>query len=466
MPAATPCAERHTRTSARVDVQDYAPHVDPFQYYGSTANPRHLPPSSEAAIGMTDQANHQYDLSNFSETLADGNMPSVSFLSPPAYESGHAGSSDPLDEQNFLVNTVNEIVSSHYWASTAIVITYASSGGWYDHSFKPIVNGSDDSAVDTTMCTSAAITLGSANDRCGYGPRIPLLVLSPYAPANTVSHVTTDQTSIIRFIEDNWLGGTRIGNGSYDAVAGGLDGPGALLNFSATPHGDELILNSTTGTVVSDTTPAPGAPTGVTAAAGDADATVSFTPPADNGSLITGYAVTAHDSTDPSRGGQTASGTASPIIVAGLTDGDSYTFTVVATNGDVKGPPSAPSNSVLPNPLVTLAFSGSLTAHYSSELVTGGAVRITPSSGTVTSIAGTLSIAGSSGGAATVAVVVLRLHNLYRGTVVVDDPGAHLVAVALVQSSAVIRAGVGGDDVSATATGSSAGGHFSLSFTL
>ena len=135
---------------------------------------------------MTDQANHQYDLSNFSETLADGNMPSVSFLSPPAYESGHAGSSDPLDEQNFLVNTVNEIVSSHYWASTVIVITYASSGGWYDHSFKPIVNGSDDWAVDTTMRTSAAITLGSANDRCGYGPRIPLLVLSP-TPRRTQS---------------------------------------------------------------------------------------------------------------------------------------------------------------------------------------------------------------------------------------------------------------------------------------
>ena len=223
---------------------------------------------------------------------------------------------------------------------------------------------------------------------------------------------------------------------------------GRLAELRATLHGDELILNSTTGTVVSDTTPAPGAPTGVTAAAGDADATVSFTPPAAERSGHHGLRRYGDDLTDPSRGGQTASGTASPIIVTGLTDGDSYTFTVVATNGDVKGPPSAPSNSVLPNPLVTLAFSGSLTAHYSSELVTGGAVRITPSSGTVTSIAGTLSI-----------VVVGRGRDRRRRRSPAPQPlqghsgrgrsGAHLVAVALVQSSAVIRAGVGGDDVSA-----------------
>ena len=44
-------------------VADYSPHHEPFQYYKSTANPKHLPPSSEAAIGHTDQANHQYDLS-------------------------------------------------------------------------------------------------------------------------------------------------------------------------------------------------------------------------------------------------------------------------------------------------------------------------------------------------------------------------------------------------------------------
>ena len=243
------------------EVADYIPHLDPFQYYQSTANPEHLPPSSEADIGTTDQANHQYDLSDFAETLTDGNMPAVSFLSPPAYQSGHAGYSDPLDEQAFLVNTINEIEQSEYWPSTAILITYSGSGGWYDHSMAPIVNGSDDSTLDTAMCQDATVTLGTVNDRCGYGPRVPLLAISPYAPENTVSDILTDQTSIVRFIEDNWLSGSRIGGGSYDAIAGSVDGAGGLLNFAAAPHDDELVLNPATGEVVSDlsltTTPSP-----------------------------------------------------------------------------------------------------------------------------------------------------------------------------------------------------------------
>ena len=102
-------------------VTDYSPHHDPFEYYKSTANPKHLPPSSEAAIGQTDQANHQYDLSDFYTTLKDGNLPAVSFLKAPEYQDGHAGYSDPLDEQTFLVNTINQIEKSKYWTNTAIV---------------------------------------------------------------------------------------------------------------------------------------------------------------------------------------------------------------------------------------------------------------------------------------------------------------------------------------------------------
>ena len=106
-------------------VTDYSPHHEPFQYYKSTANPKHLPPSSEAAIGHTDQANHQYDISEFYKTLTAGNMPAVSFLEAPAYQDGHAGYSSPLDEQTFLVNTINQIEKSKDWKSTAIVVTYS-----------------------------------------------------------------------------------------------------------------------------------------------------------------------------------------------------------------------------------------------------------------------------------------------------------------------------------------------------
>ena len=68
---------------------------------------------------------------------------------------------------------------------------------------------------------------------------------------NYVSHNVTDQTSVVKFIEDNWLNGQRIGDGSFDVIAGSLDGPGGLLDFHARPHFHPLILNPTTGEVVS-----------------------------------------------------------------------------------------------------------------------------------------------------------------------------------------------------------------------
>jgi len=56
---------------------------------------------------------------------------------------GHSGESDPLDEQEFLVNTINFIQQSKFWDSTAIIVTYDDSDGWYDHQFGPIVNSSN-----------------------------------------------------------------------------------------------------------------------------------------------------------------------------------------------------------------------------------------------------------------------------------------------------------------------------------
>jgi hypothetical protein len=62
----------------------------------------------------------------------------------------------------------------------------------------------------------------TVNGRCGPAVRIPLVVISPYAKQNYVDHTLIDQSSVVRFIEDNWLGGQRIGGGSFDAVAGDL----------------------------------------------------------------------------------------------------------------------------------------------------------------------------------------------------------------------------------------------------
>ena len=245
------CGSSHVNV-AGATVTDYVQHHEPFQYYASTANPHHLPPSSEAAVGETDQANHQYDLSYFYETLKHGNMPSVSFLKAAAYEDGHAGYSDPLDEQRFLTNTINQIEESPDWSSTAIVIAYDDSDGWYDHVMGPIVRQSEsksDALTGEGKCGSVPATppAGFENDRCGFGPRLPLLVISPWAKQNYVDNTLTDQSSILQFIENNWELG-RIGGGSTDAVAGSLRN---MFDFNPNyPRAPKLILNETTGEVI------------------------------------------------------------------------------------------------------------------------------------------------------------------------------------------------------------------------
>jgi phospholipase C len=251
------CASEHELTSNGTDVSeetDYVPHHEPFQFYASTANPAHLPPSSLSQIGYTDQANHQYDISDFSDALngtGGATLPAVSYLKPPKYENAHPGNSDPLEEQQFVVSTVNSIEHSKYWASTAIIITYDDSDGWYDHAIPPVINGSNDTTVgDTKVCSTVPVTVGTAEDRCGFGDRLPFIVISPYTRANYVSSKLINTASVVKFIEDNWLRGETI-SGSFDAVSGSIDGPGGLLNFGVRPHFAPVILNPTTGAVVS-----------------------------------------------------------------------------------------------------------------------------------------------------------------------------------------------------------------------
>ncbi|GLY34481.1 phospholipase C [Amycolatopsis sp. NBRC 101858] len=238
------CGATHANVGGNAAV-DYSPHHEPFQYYPSTANPKHLPPSSVQAIGQTDRANHQYDISDFNDSLKAGSMPAVSFLKAPEYQDGHAGYSDPLDEQQFVVGEINKIQQSPDWKSTAIVLAYDDSDGWYDHQASKVLNGSHDAAQDQAVCTGKPTTVGTYADRCGYGPRLPLLVISPYSKVNHVDHSLTDQTSVLKFIEDNWFAG-RIGDSSFDSRAGSLNG---MFDFWW-PEAKKVTLDPKTGAVV------------------------------------------------------------------------------------------------------------------------------------------------------------------------------------------------------------------------
>jgi len=273
---------------------DYIPHHDPFQYYASTANPHHLTVPSEpdgqdtleglASIGNDTQSylggvpqfntpNHNYDTSDFNQLVAaitnrelpPSALPAVTFLKAPGYEDGHAGYSDPADEQQFLVRTINEIMKSPDWRHTAVIVNYDDSDGFYDHVFTGVSNPSLSPADNLTSTTLSGPTsaqcgpspqsnppLGGEQGRCGFGPRLPMLVVSPFARRNSVDHNLSDQASIINFIEYNWhLPGI---SGSYDQALRKSDSAkhvpfdlAGMFDFDRSAHNRRLILDPTTG---------------------------------------------------------------------------------------------------------------------------------------------------------------------------------------------------------------------------
>jgi phospholipase C len=249
----TGCGRTTKSAVTGVTENDYIQHHQPFQYYTSTQNLKHVRPTSVKSIGFDgDAGNHEYDINDFYAAVSAGNFPSVSFLKAPGYQDGHAGYSDPLDEQTFVTTVINFLQAQKDWKDTAVVIAYDDSDGWYDHQMGPIVNQSataQDALLGPGSCGDPDTALPGVNaahaqGRCGYGPRLPLLVISPYAKQNFVDHTVTDQSSILRFIEDNWLGSQRIA-GSFDSRAGVLTN---MFDFSHA-HPEPVILNTSTGEV-------------------------------------------------------------------------------------------------------------------------------------------------------------------------------------------------------------------------
>jgi len=255
----TGCARSTLSTVVGASTADYIPHHNWFQYYASTANPTHARPSSLAAIGYSfdhdgkrDPANHEYDLADFYAAVKAGNVPAVSIIKLPAYQDGHAGYSDPLDEQTGLVTLINFLERQPDWKTMAIVIAWDDSDGWYDHAFAATTNPSFDKEADqldgSGRCGRGTPLAGVAgkpvNGRCGPGTRIPLLVISPWTKPNTVGHRLISQISITRFVEDNWLHGERLGGGSFDASSGSLTG---LFDFAAGGRNPPLFLDPQSG---------------------------------------------------------------------------------------------------------------------------------------------------------------------------------------------------------------------------
>lgn len=220
----------------------------------------------------------------------------------------------------------------------------------------------DDGSISWSMPNSFAwVTLG-----------VPVLGTAPPAPIITgPTGAAGDSTSAVVIAENQtaigtWTatdGGTWSISGGADAARVAINGSGVVTfvgggkNFEAPDDADTngtylfTVQNANAGgtatqdvtVTLTDVNEPPGAPTIGTATAGNASASVAFTPPAANG----GPTPTSYTATS-SPGGITGTGASSPIAVSGLTNGVEYTFTVTATNAEGTGPASAVSNAVTP----------------------------------------------------------------------------------------------------------------------
>ncbi len=114
--------------------------------------------------------------SQFVDDLHAGTLPSVSWLTPGFPLSDHPPKSI-CDGENWSVSVLNQIMSSKYWSSTAVILTWDDFGGFYDHVPPPHL------------------------DLYGLGPRVPALIISPWAKRGVVDHQSMEFASVLRFIE-------------------------------------------------------------------------------------------------------------------------------------------------------------------------------------------------------------------------------------------------------------------------
>ena len=177
-------------------------------YFPCTYDPSDIPVAYFA--NTADNPDSMRDYQQLAKDIAAGALPAVSFVKPLGYRSEHPGTDNTIQNGvDFVSRTVAAVESSRYASSTLVLVTWDESGGFFDH-VKPPPAG--------------------AADKQPYGPRVPLLALGPFARRGTVSHVTMEHSSIVKFIEWNWLGKT----GQLKARDAEVNNIGSLLDPAAT----------------------------------------------------------------------------------------------------------------------------------------------------------------------------------------------------------------------------------------
>jgi phospholipase C len=140
-----------------------------------------------SAVHETGQLENIQTHEDFERAVADGTLPSVSWIVPGNNVSEHPQSTQGIDAgMAYVTRLVNAVMKSDAWWSSAIFLTWDDWGGFYDHVPPPAV------------------------DENGYGLRVPALVISPYARKGYIDHQTLSFDAYLKFIEDRFLGGQRL----------------------------------------------------------------------------------------------------------------------------------------------------------------------------------------------------------------------------------------------------------------
>jgi phospholipase C len=161
--------------------------------------------------GNPELRSHIVDLGQYYQDLQDGTLPAVAYL---ATSGASERSSRSISQgQSLVTSLTGQLMLSRYWSSSAFLLSYDGTGGFYDHVAPPQV------------------------DRYGYGLRVPALLISSYAKHGVINHDQLDYTSALAFIEQNWYVAPLA---SRDRRAGSLR---AAFDFSAKPRPPQLITN-------------------------------------------------------------------------------------------------------------------------------------------------------------------------------------------------------------------------------
>ncbi|MDQ1722749.1 MAG: phospholipase, partial [Pseudonocardiales bacterium] len=191
--------------AAGVDWKFYVQGYDPKQNYRTaskttpTTQPVRVPLLNYPRF-LDDPAlsSHIVDLSQYYRDLDSGQLPAVAYISSSGASERSARSI--ASGQQLVTNLVGSLMVSNVWKSSAFLLSYDGSGGWYDHVAPPQV------------------------DSHGYGMRVPALLVSPYARAGQINSDVLDYTSALAFIEQNWkLAPLASRDAGAHSIAGAFD---------------------------------------------------------------------------------------------------------------------------------------------------------------------------------------------------------------------------------------------------